>query len=206
MPDAATALHELLRRLCQHTLGVGENFFRPAGQRAPAGPASAPFATINVISNELASFNLRRWSPDDPAVAAVTPPVGEHETPPDLLEVLEGLDQVVASVQFYRDGAVDGVGRPVWGDAAHARAASLVRRLEMTFSVERANLYGLAYSSASAVRNLSSVVDGSSERRAQVDLTFYVANAEVVAMSMFRTLSIAIQVQQPDGHINEVSA
>lgn len=203
MADAETALHRLLRRLFVFALGTDSNFFRPEGQRAPAGPASAPYATVNLYLSEVASYNLRRWAYADPVVAAVRPAL---DPAPDLLEVMESLDRVTVSVQFWRDGAVDGAGRAAWGETARARALSLVRRLEMSPVVERANEYGLAYAGASAVRDVSGVVDGNYERRAQVDLTFYVANAEVLSLGMFREASLDVKIQQPDGHISEVSA
>lgn len=206
MSDARTALHQLLRRLFVYTLGYTDtNFFRPDGQRAPAGASDAPYATVKILSTSLESFNMRRYEVTDPDVDPVLPVFAEGEAT-DLLEVLEALDQVIVSVQFWRDGRVDGAGRAAWGEAAHARASSLVRRLEMSHSIDYANQLGLGYSSASQVRDLSGLVDGSFERRAQVDLTFYVADAEVLALNMFKSATFDVKIQQPDGHISEVSA
>lgn len=206
MADASTSLHRLLRRLFCYAVGADAAFFHPEGQRAPSGAANAPYATVKIYAGEVASYNLRRWTYSDPAVIDVRPTIGEHDSAPDLLEVMESVDKMTVSVQFWRDGAVDGAGRPTWGESARARAESLVRRLEMSASVERANEYGLAYSSASPVRDVSGTVDGNYERRAQVDLTFYVANAEVLSIGMFKEASFDVKVQQQDGHISEVSA
>lgn len=201
--DTATALHELVRRLLTFAMGyTDQNFFRPAGQRAPVGAVNAPYATIKIYGDELLSYNLRRFDVDDPRVAGVVSGLASS----DLVEVIDGLGMFTASVQFFKDGRVDGAGRPAWGDAAQSRARILVRRMELSPTVDQANAYGLAYHTASAVRDLSDPkVDGVGERRAQVDLTFSVGDAEVAAQNMFRIVTLSMKVQQPDGHINEVS-
>jgi hypothetical protein len=200
--DYMAAVQALLRRLCQETLAIEDgNFFRPHGQRAPAGAASAPYATIQIYASDMASLDVRRFLVTDPAVADVLP-VGVQT---DLIEVAETLDSFTASVQFWRDGAIDAAGRPAWGETAHSRARSLATRLMLSENVSRANSYGLAYAGSSQVRDLSANVDGANERRAQVDLFFYVSNAEVAAINAFRSATFDIRVQQPDGHINEVS-
>lgn len=200
--DCIAAVHALVRRLCRAAMGMtDDNFFRPHGMRAPAGAASLPFATIQIYASDMASIDVRRFLVGDPAIADVLPDAIET----GMLEVAETLDSFTASVQFWRDGAVDGAGRPTWGETAHSRARSLVARLWLSENVERANAYGLAYAGSSQVRDLSGIVDGAIERRAQVDLSFYVSNAEVAAINAFQSASIDIKVQQPDGHINEVS-
>jgi hypothetical protein len=200
--DYMTALHQLVRQLLQAALGLtDENFFRPHGMRTPAGAASQPYATVQIYASDMASFDLRRFLVTDPNVADVVP-VG---TSTNLIEVLETLDFFTASVQFWRDGAVDSAGRPTWGETAHSRARSLVARLELSENVALANSYGLGYSKASQVRDLSGNVDGANERRAQVDLTFYVSNAEVAAINSFRYANLQLKIQQPDGHLNEVN-
>jgi hypothetical protein len=78
--------------------------------------------------------------------------------------------------------------------------------MELSPTVQLANSYGLAYSGASTIRDLSGVVDGSYEARAQVDLTFNFANSELVALGMFRSATIDVKIQQPSGHIDEVRA
>lgn len=203
--DGATALHELVRRLLTYAMGyTDQNFFRPAGQRAPVGSTSTPYATVKLYGSELLSYNLRRFDADDPAVADVA----EGLTPSDLVEVIDGLGAITASVQFFKDGRVDGAGRSVWGEAALSRAQSLVRRLEMSHVVDQANAYGLAYQGpVGPIRDLSDPkVDGVGERRAQVDLVFNFGDAEVAAQAMFRTVVFNVKVQQPDGHISEVSS
>lgn len=204
MADASTALHELVRRALARALGLTDtNFFRPDGQRAPAGAANAPYATVKLYGATMASYNLRRYEVTDPAVEDVVP---ADPGDADLLEALEAMTEFTASVQFFRDGAVDGAGRPAWGEGAFDRAKRLVMRIEMSDAAMYLAGLGLAYVSASQVRDLSAVADGSNERRAQVDLTFYVADAEVALMNMFKTATFAVEVQQPDGHIDEVSA
>jgi hypothetical protein len=203
--DVATALHELIRRYLTFVMGYAdENFFRPSGQRAPVGSTSAPYATVKLYGDKFLSYNLRRVPFDDPAVEGLTDDLEEN----DLVEIIDGLSTVTASVQFFKDGRVDGAGRPVWGEAALSRARSLVRRLELSQSVEKANEYGLAYNgTVGPIRDLSDVkIDGVGERRAQVDLIFSFGDAELAAQAMFRTVVFNVKVQQPDGHINEVSS
>lgn len=201
--DASTALHLLLRRFLTFVMGYTDtNFFRPAGQRAPAGNAAAPYATIQILDSELLSFNFKRFAFDDPQAAAYT---SELEMA-DLVEIISALETVTVSVQFWKDGAVDGAGRAAWGEKAFDRARRLVKRLELSTSVEQANLYGLGYQSAGKVRNLPAVVDAGLERRSQVDIVFSFGDAEAAAQSMFASVAVGIQIQQPDGHISEVSA
>lgn len=199
---AMTALHEIVRRVLGRVLGTDNNFFRPEGQRAPSGAANAPYATVKIYSSQLVSFDLRRWFPSDLAVAHVVP----EGTVTDLVEVLETTTQFTASVQFWRDGSVDGAGRAAWGEGARDRAERLIMNLELSASIELMNSVGLGYSTASNIRDVSGVVDGNYERRAQVDLTFYFSNSAVAAINMFKTATFDIKVQQPDGHISEVSA
>jgi hypothetical protein len=205
--DALTALHELVRRLLTTVMGYTDtSFFRPAGQRAPVGSTDKPYATVKLYAEELLSFNLRRFEVTD---SAVTVPVEKLGNPTsDLIEVIDSLDTVTASVQFFKDGRVDAVGRAAWGEAALSRAHALVRRLELTQSVEAANALGLAYQGTlGPVRDLSDVkVDGVGERRAQVDLVFCFSDSEAAAQAMFRSVSFLVKVQQPDGYINEVSS
>jgi hypothetical protein len=202
MVDGMTALHTLLRLLLVRASGVSDlNFFRPYGQRAPVGDAAAPYATVRLMTSDEVSANLRQWVVTDPAVAGVVDPEEDH----DLVEVLESFDEITVSVQFWKDGRVDAVGRGSWGEAAHSRAASLVRRLWMTHSVEYANQLGLGFVSASQVRDLSAVVDAFNERRAQVDLTFYVTNAETFVLNTFASAAFDVKIQQPDNRIEEVT-
>lgn len=199
--DYVAALHELLRRLFREATGADENFFRPHGMRAPAGPANAPYATLQIYSSDGLSLDIRRFLASDTEIGDVVP-VG---TTTNLVEILETMDEFTVSVQFWRDGAVDGSGRPSWGENAHSRARTLAGRLWLSENVMRANVYGLGYAGASQVRDLSGNVDGANERRAQVDLKFYASDALVSAINSFRTASLDIKVQQPDGHISEVS-
>jgi len=199
---ALTALHELIRRLLTVAMGYTDtNFFRPDGQRAPAGAFKDPYATVKLYNNSLASYNLRRFSVTDPVVVGLVP-VGTT----DLIEVIDSCDVIVASVQFWRDGATDGSGRTAWGVGALDRASTLAKRMELSATVEQANKFGLGYGGSSIVRDLSAVVDGSQENRAQVDLTFYFSSPELAAINMFKVAQFDLKVQQPDGHIQEVRA
>lgn len=176
------------------------NFFRPEGTRNPTGPTSKPYATVKLHSPEILSVNMVRVVPSSDTDHLVTP----TQVPPDLIEVIDSIESITTSVQFFRDGNVDGVGRPIWGEGALSRASSLVKRMNFSHVVDKMFSFGLGFMSASQIRDLSTVVDGVNERRAQVDLEFVISSPEAVALQMFKSAEIGIKMQQPDGSINEV--
>ena len=191
--DYLTAVNRLVRRACRETLGVAEGYFKPARQRRPAGATSYDYATVTITRSDMVSVNVQRLSPTDLRIAGLVPEGAV------LVELVDPLDEVTASVNFYRSGATDAAGLPVAVNQTMSRASTLVKLLESSTAAERLRAYGLGYAGASAIRDLSDKVDGNYEDRAQVDLTIYASDPVLLVVTAFASAALDIKFQTSTG-------
>jgi hypothetical protein len=173
---------------------VPVGYFKPARQRRPAGTTAYDFATVAIISSDLVSVDVRRFSATDPRVYGFVP---SYST--ELVELVDPLDQFTASINFYRSGQTDAAGMPVAVAQTMSRARTLVKLLESSDAAERMRRYGLGYVTASKCRDLSATVDGNFEDRTQVDLEFYVSDPVVIAVNAIAEVDLEIKLQTQSG-------
>jgi len=86
-----------------------------------------------------------------------------------------------------------------YGNAAVDRASRLPQKLWMESARSLMHALGLAFVSASPVRNLTAFEDGAWESRGQVDLTFTAVNRESETVETILTVPITINHQAPGG-------
>lgn len=158
----AKALREIIRAL----LGMPEHSVRPANQNAPTGTMQDQFVTVLI-----SSVTSEGW--DDQTFRDLPSPSLEVE------ERAEGQRRLVASVQFFR------------GDAFN-KACRLRTLLGLSSAVAACRAAGLGFIQASAVRDLSVVVDTYWEARAQLDLEFYFITDETSNMPTYGLFPVSI--------------
>lgn len=162
-------INKLIRRFVRETLGMPENSVRPANQVAPTGKQSEQFATVLITLIDATGEDDRRLA---------------NEAAPSLnvAETIIGQRRLVASVQFFR------------GDA-YTKACRLNTLLSMSSAVDRLQAIGLGFVRASPVRNLTAVIDGAWEERAQIDLEFHLVAKEVQSLPTYGTFPISVTTE-----------
>jgi len=153
------------RALIRELLGLPEHSVRPANQVAPVGDQSKPFITVLVTQENSIGID----------------PVSLSDGLGTLVDVkTEGHYPVTVSVQAFREGALNNMGR--------------IRALMVHPLVhDRLMNLGLGYVSASAVRNLTGVLNRTlQEERAQLDLTFHTLRSEVLSVESIGVVPISV--------------
>lgn len=159
-------INKLIRKFIRETLALPENSVRKANQTAPTGKQSEPFATVLITLIDATGEDDRRL---------------DNEAAPSLnvAETIIGQRRLVASIQFFRDDA-------------YTKACRLNTMLSMSGSVEKLQAIGLGFVRASPARNLTAIVDGAWEDRAQIDLEFHLAAKEVQSLPTYGTFPVSV--------------
>lgn len=161
-------INDQIRALIRTTLELGIDDVRPGNQTgAPTGREDEPFITVLV-----STFN-------HPGQDAITLENGEGD---NVTETGRAMNIALASVQFFRAGAQD-------------RARRMKTLSQMSKATQFLNIAGLGLIGSSAVRNLSAVVNGAWEDRAQVDFEFSFVSTEAQTLETFGSFPISIQTQ-----------
>jgi hypothetical protein len=162
-----TELARAMRAIIRQLLGMPEDCVRPANQAAPTW--EAPYTTVNIVT-------IGATGHDD------IKEKNEPEPSTDVHERIQGQRLCNASVQFYRQGAVD---------LAHG----LKTLLSGTRACEFFKNAGLGFVSVSEVRDISLVTGAQWETRAQMDIEFHVIGYADAAIPTYRTFDIGIDMQ-----------
>lgn len=167
-------LNDKVRRLVRTLLGMPENSIRPSDQNAPTGTTAEQFGTVKIISIRREGFD--QILQGDEAAPSL-----------NVREVIEGVRDIVASVQFYR------------GDA-FTKACRLPALLQSSASIELMRTLGLGFVGTSEPRNLTTLVDTNREERGQIDLEFYVVAREAISLPTYGEfpVSIDLAIEKPD--------
>lgn len=178
----ADAINLAVRDLVRAVMGMPNGSVRPADQMAPAGGQATEIATVKIVStSEIGHAALTQADAgDDTSTASV-----------------DQLDEVVASVQFYRSPAKDAAGKATYSNAAFDRAKRLGARLQLPSSVTLMNDAGLGLLRVGPARNLAALADSIWESRGQIDLTFNVSTIETEAVVTVTDVPVGIVFQPP---------
>ncbi len=170
--------------LVRGAMGMPAKSVRPADQMLPAGGQVTELATVKIISA------------DDLGEPAITNTVSADPT--KVGELVETPRVIVASVQFFRSAAKDGVGLAKWSTSAFDRASRLPLLLGLSQNVATMRAMGLGFLKASQARNLSALADSVWESRGSVDLTFNVIASETGSVDKIASVPLTIITQTPD--------
>lgn len=162
-------INKLIRQFVRETLGMPPDSVRPANQTAPTGKQSEQFATVLITLIEPTGADERRVA---------------NEAAPSLnvAETVIGQRRLIASIQFFR------------GDA-YTKASRLRTLMATSDAIGRLQAAGLGFVRASAVRNLTGVVDASWEERAQLDLELHLVAREVQSIPTYGTFPISVSTE-----------
>lgn len=162
-------INKLIRKFIRETLALPEDSVRKANQTAPTGKQSEPFATVLITLIDATGEDDRRL---------------DNEAAPSLnvAETIIGQRRLVASIQFFRDDA-------------YTKACRLNALLSMSSSVDKLQAIGLGLVRASPARNLTAVIDGAWEERAQIDLEFHLVAKEVQSIPTYGTFPISVTTE-----------
>lgn len=162
-----------IRTLVRELLDLPANSVRPANQNAPTGKEGQDFATVLVTYiAPTGQDDLRREN-----VPAST----------DVSETVEGQRELLASVNFYRDGAF-------------TKASRLPALLSTSRAIERMQVLGLGLVGTSQPRNLTAVVNTKWEERGQIDLTFHVIDSETESTATYGTFPVEVSTADANGN------
>lgn len=175
-------LNLAVRNLVRTVMGMADGSVRPTNQVAPAGAQTLEIATVQIITAaELGWANEGQIDNSDGSSTAT----------------VDALEEVVASIQFFRSPNPDPVGLAKFSTAAVDRARALCRRLQLPSAVAAMNAAGLGLLRMSQVRDLTAIADSTWESRASVDLTFDVSTLESEAVQTILTGEIDLTFQPP---------
>lgn len=96
-----------------------------------------------------------------------------NDTDPDLTETVEGLRQITASINFYKDDAI-------------LNASNFVSQLQSATMIQFFKDQGLGFGGVSDIRDISEIDKQLWQERAQLDLTFF-------AVSEFSSVTTSIE-------------
>lgn len=159
-------INKMIRKFIRETLALPENSVRKANQTAPTGKQSEPFATVLITLIDATGEDDRRLKNED------APSLNVAET-------IIGQRRLVASIQFFREDA-------------YTKACRINALLSMSSSVDKLQAMGLGLIRASAARNLTAVIDGAWEDRAQIDLEFHLVAKEVQSLPTYGTFPVSV--------------
>lgn len=162
-------INKLIRKFIRETLALPENSVRKANQTAPTGKQSELFATVLITLIDATGEDDRRL---------------DNEEAPSLnvAETIIGQRRLVASIQFFREDA-------------YTKACRLNALLSMSSSVDKLQAMGLGLVRASPTRNLTAVIDGAWEERAQIDLEFHLVAKEVQSIPTYGTFPVSVTTE-----------
>jgi hypothetical protein len=171
-----------IRQIIRVAMGMDADSVRPANQLAGAGTQVQHLATVEIIrTTDLG------W----PAIT--TENVDDTDASP-VIENVDQLKQVVASVNFYRGGNADAAGIAGWTLRAVDDAARVGQRMAMSATFDLIRGLGLAFIDASDARDLTALENGLWKSRGQVDLTFNVVNRESSQIPTVGSGSVGLSV------------
>lgn len=162
-------INKLVRKVVRELLAMPENSVRPANQNAPGGAKTEQFATVLIATVDDTGEDDHKFKDDAAPALTVT-------------ETAEGHRRMMASIQFFR------------GDA-HTKASRLRTLLTMGAASDKLRAVGLGFIRASAVRNLSAVVDTYWEERGQIDLEFYLVAKETATVQTYGRFPITVSTE-----------
>lgn len=163
-------VNKVIRTLVRTMLALPADFVRPANQTgAPAGSQDAPFATVLIITAIPQGRDQRIEKPDP-------------DNPLNLLETLVGMYHVIASVQFFREGAT-----------AYARA--LKGAIETSNGIDYMQAQNIGFIHSGQVQNVTGIADTFFEERATVNLELYVTISTTNSMPTFGTFPITVKTK-----------
>lgn len=172
----AQDINRNIRRLLRTVYGItDENFFRPADQKAATGTISQQFGTVRIMAMPSEGVDvLRQENEDLPSL--------------NVLETIEGVRHITASVQFFR------------GDA-YTKAARLPALMRSSAAMDTCRAQGLGFIRCGSPRNLTQEIDTNFEERGQIDIEFYVIAREEISLPTYGRfpMSIDMAIEKPDG-------
>lgn len=162
-------LNRTIRTVVRETLSMAADSVRPANQKSPVPKEGVLFATVEVASVSPTGQDTRHEvNIDNPAK--------------EVRESMIGQRMVMASVNFYRKGA-------------NSFAHSLVARMALSSVQASLQSKELGFVRASAVRDLTAIVDANYEERSQVDLFFHVIQKESNDLATYGTFPISTDIE-----------
>lgn len=166
MPLDADAINVSVRGVLSSLLALNPNTVRKANQNGPTGNVNEPFSTV--LITELTPDGQDEVSYKDDGVLHT------------LTETISGTRIVIASVQFFRAGAL-------------TYAARLGGLLKGGNGLALLTAAGLGLKRVGRLNNLSQEVDTLWEERAQLELELYVSSVEQAPVSTFAGVSVTIK-------------
>ncbi len=160
-------INRLIRRFVRETLGLPENSVRKANQTAPTGADA--FATVLITLIEPTGQDERKVS---------------NEAAPSLnvVETVIGQRRLLASIQFFRQDA-------------YSNACRLKARLSLSSAIARLQAIGLGLVRAAPARNLTAVIDGAWEERAQIEIEFHLVAREIQSIPTYGAFPISVSTE-----------
>lgn len=152
-------LNRAIRRLVELTTGIAPGLVRAANENVEV-PDAGLWATVLVTQLAPRGWDVHSWEEID-----ASPTLQVEET-------AEAERLVMASINFYRDGANDAAGR-------------LTSRITLTDAAALMRQRGIGFVSLTPARNLTGVVFGIWEERAQLDVYFHVCTSEETAVDTY---------------------
>lgn len=186
------AVHYLIRYAIQAALDWPENTVIPANSVHPVGTQINEYATVQLIEADDDMLPVRQYS-TVPPTAPATAPTNQAK------QELSHQHTFKASINFYNNTAADTSGQAKYGNQAYSDALALHSLLQLETSTELLTWMGLAYAGHSQVRDLTALVDGNFQNRAQVDIMFAVVDSESAVLGTFGQFQIGMQFQPASG-------
>jgi hypothetical protein len=163
-------LAQSIRQIVRIAMGMPANSVRPEDQVAGVGGQIDHLATVKVMMV------------DEVGWPAITYSADPDNAPNGLLENVDQLLRLHASVNFYRGGTANNAGIANWTLKAADDAARLPQRLKMTAIHDQLTALGLYFVDASHARDLTALLNVAWRSRGQIDLRFYAVNRESAAI------------------------
>jgi hypothetical protein len=199
------AAHWIARYTGRQALGWAANTVIPANSVHPSGTQTTHYATVQ----------LREADDDMQLVKAYAdvPPVSPSVTPTNQsTETLSHVHIFTASINVYRNTKSDSQGLATFGNQAYSDALSLHSKLQSE-PIQRLMCappptgFGrcIGYAGSSKVRDLTALVEGNWENRAQVDIEFVFPDDDVSTIGIYDAFQFQFKVQQPDNSIDTMT-
>jgi hypothetical protein len=170
-------LNWVLRTFLRDLLKLPENYFRAANDGQGVGAEHHPFGTL-LISN------INREGNDSTLYDNAV--VGDN-----VVETVSGEREVVCSVQFFREGALN-------------NAVRLYALLYSDVGAEKMRELGIGLTDVSDVRDLTAIEDQTWEERSSIDITFSVASVEQIEIGSIGSFELGLLYQSPGGKITKI--
>lgn len=159
-------INKLLRDVINLLLGISEYTIKAKQKDAPR--PKTPYGDVDIVSDLSIGWEQRNFV--------------NNGGDPDLTETIEGMREIMMSVNFYRDSAVD---------KARAVRTGLIR--ESIQEIFRAGKLGLIR--RSDVREISEALENGWEERAQFDIVLSAVGSDSDIVRAIEAVNIAVEFQ-----------